>query len=92
MSSLSNIFNNKNVKFSDIQEKAITNFYNSDLIEENLKKNFIDDLKKVSHGEESDFVNTMKSKYTARTGGKRKRTKINKSRKNRTKSKRKRFV
>jgi hypothetical protein len=92
MSSLSNIFNNNNVKFSDIQEKAITNFYNRDLIEKNLKKKFIDDLKKVSHGEESDFVNTMISKYTAGIGGKRKRTKINKSRKNRTKSKRKRFV
>jgi hypothetical protein len=40
MSSLSNIFNNKKVKFSYNEEKAITNFYNSDLIEENLKKNF----------------------------------------------------
>ena len=99
MSSLSNIFNNINVKFSDDQEKAITNFYNSDRIEENLKNKFIDDLKNVVSDEEvSEFVNTMESKYTAqskytaRTGGKRKRTKINKSRKNRTKSKRKRFV
>uniref|UniRef100_A0A6C0JKZ1 Uncharacterized protein n=1 Tax=viral metagenome TaxID=1070528 RepID=A0A6C0JKZ1_9ZZZZ len=93
MSSLSNIFNNIKYKFSDNEKKAITNFYDSDLIEENLKKKFIDDLKNVVSDEEgSEFVNTMKHKYKPGTGGKRKRTKINKSRKNRTKSKRKRFV